>query len=269
MTRPANESATSSASATATTNDAQAPRPGSGDMFDGIAPRYDLLNRVMSFGMDRRWRRKTVEALELGPGARVLDLATGTADVAMSIARSHPECEVVGVDPSAGMLDIGREKIASEQLEDRVSLALGDAQELDYPDDSFDGVCIAFGIRNVPDRARALAEMARITRPGGRVAILELSEPRRGLIAPLARFHIHHLVPRLGAMLSGSNEYRYLQSSIAAFPPPESFADMMRAAGMDVLLVKPMSFGACHLYVGTPAPSQDEGAQTQAERDPA
>lgn len=228
------------------------PNPGSGAMFDGIAPRYDLLNRLLSLGLDRGWRRKTVRALALQPGARVLDLATGTADVAMAIARACPGAHVLGVDPSLGMLEVGRRKIADAGLAEQVSLQAGDAQALALEDDAFDGACIAFGIRNVPDRARALAEMARVTRPGGRVAILELSEPRRGLLAPLARFHIRRLVPRLGALLSGSREYRYLQSSIAAFPPPEDFADLMRAAGMDVLAVTPLSLGVCHLYVGTP-----------------
>jgi demethylmenaquinone methyltransferase/2-methoxy-6-polyprenyl-1,4-benzoquinol methylase len=239
-------------------------RPGSGAMFDGIAPRYDLLNRLMSFGLDRGWRRKTVRALALEPGARVLDLATGTADVAMAIARACPGCRVVGVDPSLGMLEVGRRKIADAGLAEQVSLQAGDAQALDFEDRSFDGVCIAFGIRNVPDRARALAEMARVTRPGGRVAILELSEPRRGLLAPLARFHIRKLVPRLGALLSGSREYHYLQSSIAAFPAPEDFADLMRAAGMDVLAVTPLSFGVCHLYVGTPAAGSDAPSVSDA-----
>lgn len=228
------------------------PSPGSGAMFDRIAQRYDLLNRLLSLGLDRGWRKQTVRALALRPGARVLDLATGTADVAMAIARAYPQCSVVGVDPSLGMLEVGRRKIAEADLGARITLLAGDAQALELPDRSFDGVCIAFGIRNVPDRARALAEMARVTRPGGRVAILELSEPRRGLLAPLARFHIHELVPRLGALLSGSREYRYLQRSIAAFPPPEDFAEMMRAAGMDVLAVTRFSFGVCHLYVGTP-----------------
>ncbi|WP_428267671.1 bifunctional demethylmenaquinone methyltransferase/2-methoxy-6-polyprenyl-1,4-benzoquinol methylase UbiE [Haliangium sp.] len=231
---------------------ALAPQPGSGQMFDGIARRYDLLNRLMSFGLDRRWRKKTVRALALGPEAHVLDLATGTGDVALTVARMHPDSVVVGVDPSVQMLEVGRGKIAARSLEERVSLALGDAQSLPFDDDCFDGVTIAFGIRNVPDRARALAEMARVTRPGGRVAILELSEPRRGLMGALARFHIHTLVPRMGALLSGSREYRYLQTSIAAFPPPEQFAAMMGDAGMDVVAVRSLSFGACHLFVGTP-----------------
>lgn len=231
---------------------AMTPHGGSGAMFDRIARRYDLLNRLMSFGVDRRWRKKTVAALALDSGGRVLDLATGTADLALAIADTHPDAQVVGVDPSTGMLDVGRRKVERRGLEQRVSLEVGDAQALRFDSGSFDAVCIAFGIRNVPDRPLALREMARITRPGGRVAILELSEPRGGVMAPLARFHIHTLVPRLGAFLSGAREYRYLQESIAAFPPAEEFADMMRAAGMDVLAVEPLTFGVCHLYVGTP-----------------
>lgn len=231
-------------------------KPGSGQMFDNIAPRYDLLNRLMSLGLDQRWRRKLVDALALDAHHEpkvVLDLATGTADVALAIVRRHAHVRVVGVDPSVNMLDIGRRKIAQAEVEDRLSLKLGDAQELAFADDTFDGVCMAFGIRNVPDRARALAEMARVTRQGGRIAILELSEPRRGVMARLARFHIHWLVPRMGALLSGSREYRYLQASIAAFPPAEEFAETMQEAGIEVLGVHALTFGACHLYVGTPA----------------
>ena len=230
-------------------------RAGSGAMFDGIAPRYDLLNRVLSFGLDERWRRQTVAALQLGREARVLDLATGTADLAIRISRQYSDSTVTGVDPSAGMLAIGRDKVARVGVSERVELVVGDAQALPHPDDSFDGVCMAFGIRNVPDRPRALAEMARVTRPGGRVAILELSEPHSGLLGPLARFHIRVLVPRIGALLSGSREYRYLQRSIAAFPPPERFARIMADAGLQVVRVAPLTFGVCHLYVATPRPA--------------
>jgi demethylmenaquinone methyltransferase/2-methoxy-6-polyprenyl-1,4-benzoquinol methylase len=229
---------------------------GSGAMFDNIAPRYDLLNRVMSFGVDRRWRKKTVRALALpaGDGAcRVLDVATGTGDLAIDIARRHPGAQIIGVDPSRKMIEVGTGKLAARGLAERVRLEEGDAQALAHDDASFDAVCIAFGIRNVPDRGRGLAEMARVCKPGGRVAILELGEPTQGLIAPLARFHIRHVVPRLGAWLSGAKEYRYLQTSIAAFPPPDEFAALMKASGLDVVEVVPLTFGVCNLYVGTPA----------------
>ena len=238
----------------------EAPHPeargGSGAMFDAIAPRYDLLNRLMSFGVDGRWRKRTVKALALGDGpTRVLDLATGTGDLAFAIAKRHPGSHVIGVDPSVGMLGIGQKKVTARKLDDRVEMREGDAQALAFADDYFDGATIAFGIRNVPDRAKGLAELARVVRPGGRVCILELSEPRGGVMGPLARFHVHHVVPRVGALLSGKREYRYLQTSIEAFPPPAEFAALMEANGLAVLEVVPLTFGVCHLYVATPRPA--------------
>jgi len=221
---------------------------GSGAMFDAIAPRYDLLNRLMSLGVDQGWRRRTVDAIApaVEAGGAILDLATGTADLAIAMARRWPASAVVGLDPSPRMLEIGRKK-----AQNRVQLVEGDARRLPFGDASFAAVTMAFGIRNVPgdQRVVALREMARVVRPGGRVAILELSEPRGKLLGRLARFHVHTLVPRLGALLSGAREYRYLERSIAAFPPPEAFADLMRAAGLRVVAVQPLTFGVCCLYV--------------------
>lgn len=227
-------------------------RGGSGEMFDRIAKRYDMLNRIMSFGIDRRWRRKTVDALNIDAGHTVLDLATGTADLALAIARRRPDIDVIGIDPSANMLEVGRLKVDRVGLSERISLRVGDAQALELDTDSVDSVCIAFGIRNVPDRALGLREMARVTKPGGRIAILELSEPRRGLMGPLARFHVRKVVPRLGALLSGAREYRYLQESIAAFPPPQEFANLMEQSNLSVIEVRQFTFGVCCLYVATP-----------------
>ncbi|MRG96047.1 bifunctional demethylmenaquinone methyltransferase/2-methoxy-6-polyprenyl-1,4-benzoquinol methylase UbiE [Polyangium spumosum] len=230
----------------------KAPRAGSGEMFDAIAARYDILNRILSLGMDQGWRRRAVQALALRRSARALDLATGTADLAMTIARWYPDATVIGLDPSSGMLAEGAHKLAAAGLEDRVTLRIGDAQALPFEDASVDGVAIAFGIRNVPDRARALREMARVTRPGGRVVILELSEPRAGLMGLLARTYVHEIVPRIGAALSGAKEYRYLQRSIEAFPSPEVFTRMMGEAGLSVVEASPLTFGVAHLFVGTP-----------------
>lgn len=222
-------------------------------MFDAIAERYDLLNRVMSLGIDQSWRRQTVAALGLRQGARILDLATGTGDLALMIALDDPGIHVVGVDPSEGMLAIGRQKVHRACLDGRVRLIAGDAQRLPFEAADFDGVSIAFGIRNVPDRDRALREMARVTRPGGRIAVLELSEPDRlGFMGSLARFHVHSVVPRLGALISGAREYAYLQQSIQRFPSASAFAEQMQANGLRVLEVRPLSFGVCHLYVATP-----------------
>lgn len=221
-------------------------------MFDNIADRYDLLNRIISLGIDQSWRRKTVASLALDPSSRVLDLATGTADLAIMIAKLHPGVEITGVDPSNNMLAVGQKKVERELLTERVRLLEGDAQALPFEDNSFDGTCIAFGIRNVPDRVQGLREMARVTRSGGRVAILELSEPRGSIMGALARFHVHTVVPWMGAILSGKKEYRYLQKSIAAFPPAEQFAATMDEAGLTVLELVPLTFGVAHLYVATP-----------------
>jgi demethylmenaquinone methyltransferase / 2-methoxy-6-polyprenyl-1,4-benzoquinol methylase len=227
-------------------------REGSGAMFDGIAHRYDLVNRVISLGIDQSWRKKTVKSLELQPGGKVLDLATGTADLAIMIARLHPHVTVVGVDPSEKMLEVGQKKLEASQLTERIELQVGDAQALQFPDRTFDGLTIAFGIRNVPDRLQGLREMARVTKAGGRVAILELSEPRGGVLGPLARFHVHSVVPTVGALLSGAKEYRYLQRSIAAFPPSNEFEALMREAGLRIVDSVSLTFGVCHLYVGEP-----------------
>jgi demethylmenaquinone methyltransferase/2-methoxy-6-polyprenyl-1,4-benzoquinol methylase len=231
---------------------------GSGAMFDRIAARYDTVNRVLSLGLDQRWRKRVVRALgiakgDLGEHPRVLDVATGTGDLAIEIARSCPGATVIGLDPSPGMLAIAQQKLAKRGLADRVTLVEGDAQALPQKNCEVDAATIAFGIRNVPDRALGLRELARVVRPGGRIAVLELGEPKRGVLAAAARFHSHHFVPRIGALLSGKREYRYLQKSVAAFPPAEQFAEMMRAAGLTVLEVVPMTFGVCTLYLATPA----------------
>lgn len=240
---------------TASSPEKPLPRPegGSGAMFDAIAERYDLVNRIISLGMDQSWRRRTVDSLGLKErSGKVLDLATGTADLALMIAERAPGVDVTGSDPSENMLAVGREKVARSPYAPRIQLEAGDAQALPFPDDTFDGITIAFGIRNVPDRERALAEMARVCKPGGRVAILELSEPGPGFFGACARVHVHHVVPWVGSLLSGAKEYRYLQKSIAAFPPATEFAQMMERSGLRVVELVPFIFGVAHLYVATP-----------------
>ena len=234
-------------------SDARSPRDGSGEMFDAIANRYDLLNRVISLGIDQGWRRQTVSAMQLRATGRALDLATGTGDLALLIAATHTGVAVEGVDPSVKMLDIGRAKVERAGLSPRIHLQVGVAEALPFEDGAFDAVSIAFGIRNVPNRPQGLREMARVTRPGGRVAILELSEPRSGLLGPLARFHVHSVVPWLGGLISGSREYQYLQRSIAAFPTPADFSATMEAAGLRVLETRALTFGVCHLYIAEPS----------------
>lgn len=242
------------------TSTALAPRAGSGEMFDRIAERYDTLNRIISLGIDQGWRRRTARSLGLeGREAPfVVDLATGTGDLAITIARQWPTSRVVGIDPSREMMRYGTSKLARLQLSSRVELRYGDAQAIELDSDSVDAVTIAFGIRNVPDRARGLSEMNRILKPGAIAAILELGEPKNGLLGPFARFHIRHVVPTIGALLSGKKEYRYLQSSIAAFPEPDEFLSMMKTAGFSEVRVVPLTFGVCNLYLGKASGSSGE-----------
>jgi demethylmenaquinone methyltransferase/2-methoxy-6-polyprenyl-1,4-benzoquinol methylase len=220
-------------------------------MFDAVAPVYDLVNRILSFGIDGAWRRRAARALAAeGRGVRrLLDVATGTADLAIAAARAHPASPGVGVDPSAAMLARGAAKVARAGLAERIVLAAGDARALDFPDASFDAAAIAFGIRNVPDRARALAEMRRVVRPGGRVVVLELVQPRGGIAAAVARIHVRAVVPEIGGLFARGREYRYLARSIAGFPAAAVFAGEMRDAGLAVRAVRPLTFGACTLFV--------------------
>jgi demethylmenaquinone methyltransferase / 2-methoxy-6-polyprenyl-1,4-benzoquinol methylase len=224
----------------------QAMTPGSGAMFDRIARRYDLLNRVLSAGLDRGWRRRAVDALDPRPGERYLDVATGTGDVALAILARQPTAAVVGLDPSTRMLARAAAKAPGDG---RLVLVPGDAQALPFAAETFDGVTIAFGIRNVPDRERGLAEMARVLRPGGRLVVLELSEPTH----PLARFHVHRVVPLVGAALSGAAEYRYLQRSIAAFPPPEEFAARLEVHGLGAVRRERLTLGVAWIFTGRKA----------------
>jgi demethylmenaquinone methyltransferase/2-methoxy-6-polyprenyl-1,4-benzoquinol methylase len=228
------------------------PKLGSGQMFDQIAPRYDFVNRVLSLGLDKRWRRRVIKELALAPNARVLDVATGTGDLAIELAKAVPAGKVIGIDPSANMLAVATLKLAKLGLDGRVALIEGDAQALPQASCEIDAATIAFGIRNVPDRPRALRELARVVRPGGTIAVLELGEPKRSLLGRAARFHTRHVVPRIGALLSGKREYRYLQTSVAAFPPNDEFAQIMRDSGLDVRKVIPLTFGVCTLFIATP-----------------
>ena len=220
-------------------------RGGSGQMFDAIAGRYDLVNRVISLGLDQRWRRTAVERLELQPGHRVLDVATGTGDVAARVLEACPTAIVTGVDPSRGMLDVARVKPACKG----VRFEEGDAMALPFGDATFDRAIIAFGIRNVADRPRGLAEIHRVLAPRGRLVVLELTEPAGGPLAPIARTFVHRVVPRVGALLSGADEYRYLERSIAAFPPAEAFADMVTEAGFATCRIEPVIAGVACVFV--------------------
>lgn len=216
-------------------------------MFDGIAPRYDLLNHLLSLGIDRGWRRKAVKAVCAGDPARVLDVATGTGDLAIAIAHALPGVEVTGIDLSEQMLSIGAKKAAGFPI----TLQTGDACALSFDDGSFDAVSAAFGVRNFEDVERGVGEMARVLRPGGSMVVLEFSTPRNGLFAGLFRCYFHRLLPAIGGMISGDrNAYRYLPESVDGFPAPDEFLKLMERAGITNGRARRLTGGIACLYTG-------------------
>jgi demethylmenaquinone methyltransferase/2-methoxy-6-polyprenyl-1,4-benzoquinol methylase len=222
-----------------------------GEMFSGIAPRYDFLNRVLSLGVDRRWRREAVSEMVPPAGGRHLDLATGTADMALEILRQKgTAAAVAGADISVEMMRVGREKCRRAGAGERVSFVRAPGEALPFRDAAFDSACVAFGIRNVVDRGLGLREMCRVVRPGGRVVVLEFSTPRSALFGTLYRFYFTRLLPRIGGLFSRRSAYAYLPESVLSFPEPAEFAAMMRAAGCVSVTFRPLTFGIVTLYVG-------------------
>jgi demethylmenaquinone methyltransferase / 2-methoxy-6-polyprenyl-1,4-benzoquinol methylase len=221
-------------------------------MFDAIARRYDLLNHLLSAGCDRRWRRRAVRALHLTGRERVLDVCTGTADLAVEAVRSTAGAarEVVGVDFAGGMLRIGLEKTRRLALASRIHLVRGDATRLPLPDASVDAVTVAFGIRNVEAPAGACAEFRRVLRPGGRLAILEFGTPRAPGLRQVYGWYFRTVLPRIGRLVSRHSEaYAYLPASVEQFPEPDAFADMLRRAGFADVDRRPLTLGVVWLYV--------------------
>lgn len=221
------------------------------DMFDAIAPRYDLLNRVLSFGIDRYWRWRATRLLSDQQPTRVLDVATGTADLAIRAERMlHPR-EVVGIDLSAEMLAYGRKKIERKGLSSRISLVQGDAADLPFSDDAFDAALVAFGVRNFEDLNAGLRGIRRVLRPGGTLVVLEFSRPRAFPIKQLYSWYSHNVLPRIGGLLSpDSGAYEYLPNSVAAFPDGDDFLAHMRESGFEDEEWTPLTFGIASLYKG-------------------
>ncbi len=217
-------------------------------MFDEIAPRYDLLNRLLSFGVDRRWRRAAAEAaLARGP-RRILDVATGTGDLAILLKRLSPEAEVVGLDFAPRMLRRARKKAARAGVE--LTLVEGDALAMPFPDGSFDALTVAFGFRNFADYEAGLREFYRVLAPGGRAVILEFPPPPRGTFGRLVRFYYHRVLPAVGGLLSGNpRAYRYLPESVERFPEPAQLVEMMAAAGFTPK-VRLLTGGLAGLFIG-------------------
>ena len=221
-------------------------------MFDRMAPRYDLINHLVSFGRDRSWRRKVASLLPPRRNQRVLDLATGTADQLLFLFEQGRRVQsVVGMDMAERMLDIGRKKIERQGLSGVASLTMGSAIDIPADDKQFDVVTISFGIRNVTDVSEALKEMYRVLKPGGRLLVLEFSLPDYRLIQGLYLFYLRYVLPRIGVLLCGDlAAFRYLNETIETFPCGEAFCDMLRTAGFTAIAVHPMTFGVVTVYQG-------------------
>ncbi|MFO0084632.1 MAG: bifunctional demethylmenaquinone methyltransferase/2-methoxy-6-polyprenyl-1,4-benzoquinol methylase UbiE [Pirellula sp.] len=225
------------------------------DMFAQIAPRYDLLNHVLSLNIDKRWRSKTLKLLDLTPGVPVLDVCTGTGDLALAIARElGPTVEVVGTDFCAPMLDIARTKQAKTLPGfDNLQFIEADTQDLPFPDNHFQCVSVAFGLRNVADTMVGLGEMIRVAQPNGKIAVLEFSKPRMFGLRQLYNAYFLHVLPRIGQAMARNDRsaYEYLPQSVQQFPCGEELVATMRSAGLADVTMLPMTLGVVTLYVGT------------------
>jgi demethylmenaquinone methyltransferase/2-methoxy-6-polyprenyl-1,4-benzoquinol methylase len=225
-------------------------------MFNSIAPRYDLLNHLLSLNVDRYWRRRTTRLVPPDGDAPILDVCTGTGDLALAYDRAAAgRVPVVGADFCHEMLVRARTKAARRGAAERVRFVEADAQRLPFPDDHFQIACVAFGLRNVTDTERGIAEMVRVTRPGGRVAILEFSRPRGWFFGRMYRFYFRRLLPLVGGLVSrnGDDAYRYLPESVMEFPDGEALAERLRGHGLTGVTWHPFTFGIATLYVGVKA----------------
>jgi demethylmenaquinone methyltransferase / 2-methoxy-6-polyprenyl-1,4-benzoquinol methylase len=239
------------------------------EMFDKIASRYDFLNRFLSGGIDIYWRRQAIRELRAlastapstgdpGPAAsavirplNILDVATGTGDMAILLTRYLGDARVTGVDISTGMLEIGQQKIARLGLKDRISLQTGDSEALQFPDGHFDAITVAFGVRNFENLEKGLREMLRVLSPGGRLVILEFSQPHTPGIRQVYDLYLRLVAPNIGRMVSSSREaYQYLNDSVKAFPEGKAFLNILDSSGYARPRLRRLSLGICTLYIG-------------------
>ncbi|MBC7447782.1 MAG: bifunctional demethylmenaquinone methyltransferase/2-methoxy-6-polyprenyl-1,4-benzoquinol methylase UbiE [Hymenobacteraceae bacterium] len=220
-------------------------------MFNSIAHRYDFLNHFLSAGIDQYWRRRAIDELMAAKPRRILDVATGTADLAIAALRADPE-HVTGIDISEGMLAVGRQKLTERHLSDRITLQQGDSEALQFADNSFDAIMAAYGVRNFEHLDRGLAEMFRVMRPGGKLVILEFSKPRVFPLKQLYNGYFLHVLPRFGKLISkDASAYTYLPESVQAFPDGEAFLEHLRRAGFLAPRWQPLTFGISSLYTAT------------------
>lgn len=220
-------------------------------MFDRIAPRYDLLNHTLSLNIDRVWRRRVVRIVRRARPLHIVDVATGTGDLALAMARRIPGVQVLGVDLSEGMLEAARRKVEAQGLESRIILEQGDAEHLTLADATVDVATVAFGVRNFGDLDAGLRELCRTIKPGGKVVILEFSRPRNPIFRTVYEFYSFRILPRIGGLVSHDRRaYEYLPESVGEFPAPARFMEIMTRAGFKNCKARSQSFGIAHIYIG-------------------
>jgi demethylmenaquinone methyltransferase / 2-methoxy-6-polyprenyl-1,4-benzoquinol methylase len=222
-------------------------------MFDNISPHYDFLNHFLSLGIDIRWRKKAIRLLREYKPAHILDIATGTGDFAIEALKLNPE-KVIGIDISEGMLEKGREKLKRMDLDKRVELKYGDSENLQFPDNKFDAIIVAFGVRNFQDLNRGLSEMLRVLNPGGVAVVLEFSKPRMFPLKQVYEFYFKNILPFIGKKISKDHSaYTYLPESVNAFPERHDFLTLLEKAGFIKTRCLPLTFGISSVYLAEKA----------------
>ena len=218
-------------------------------MFDRISPKYDMLNHLLSLNIDKVWRRKTAKTVAQFSPKTILDLATGTADLAIQLAKHNPQTHITGMDISEKMLEIGKAKITKQGLENQIELHLGDAAALPFEDNSFDAVTVAFGVRNFEHLEQGLSEIRRVLKPNRQVVILEFSLPEKFPIKQSYHLYFKHILPKIGKRISkDASAYAYLPASVEVFPKPADFVQILASHGFKNATAKPLTFGIATLY---------------------
>ena len=221
------------------------------EMFNNIAPRYDFLNHFLSVGIDKIWRRKSINILRASQPKKILDIATGTGDFAIAALKLNPE-EIIGIDISEGMLKFGNEKLKKRKLDDKITLKLGDSEKLEFDDNYFNAITAGFGVRNFQDLDAGLSEMYRVLDTNGTAVILEFSKPKNFPIKQVYNFYFNNILPVFGKMVSKDNSaYTYLPESVKVFPDGTDFTKRMEKAGFSNLKIKKLAFGIASIYVGS------------------
>ena len=218
-------------------------------MFDTISGNYDGLNRVISFGIDVKWRKKVVNTIARSNPLKVLDIATGTGDLAIQMAETMPEAKVTGLDISPGMLEVGKEKVRRKNLDSRIEMVIGDSEALPFENDSFDAITVAFGVRNFEDLEKGLAEIHRVLKPGGNFMVLETSVPVKFPFKQGYNLYTKGIMPLIGRIFSKDRSaYAYLSESASVFPFGEAFNNILRKTGFIEVSNKPQTFGVATIY---------------------